>query len=259
MMAPTTASTIPNVAKPMPEFLLMGPKCKLTALRGRGQPDERLAVGGRPGWTRGAPRSDRFPPPAVVVLADDLLAVAGQARRAMVSVAAELAGLVARPFVAERIARRGRGRCGRRGRQWRRSRGRRQARRVRPRRRGGRSGTGGRSGAGGRRGTQATPTWSPPAQRSASAKASRSPRSRTRRLTRLRVSAPRSSDSSRPASLASRRVVWVGAKVPRYSRQFPCPSGAPPLRYVHRLTDKPAWSSMARTATRANRPGPQGL
>ena len=45
MMAPTTASTIPNVAKPMPEFLLMGPKCKLTALRGRGQPDERLAVG----------------------------------------------------------------------------------------------------------------------------------------------------------------------------------------------------------------------
>ena len=35
-MAPTAASTSPKAAKPMPEFLLMGPKCRPTSPRGRG-------------------------------------------------------------------------------------------------------------------------------------------------------------------------------------------------------------------------------
>jgi hypothetical protein len=69
------------------------------------------------------PDLDRFPPPAVVILAEDLLAVSGHARRAVISFAAELTGLIAGSLVAERIARGGWRRCSRRCRRWRGSRG----------------------------------------------------------------------------------------------------------------------------------------
>jgi hypothetical protein len=52
---------------------------------------------------KGRPRSDRLPAPAVVVLALDRLAVSGDPGDPVVAVTAELAGLVARSLVAQRI------------------------------------------------------------------------------------------------------------------------------------------------------------
>lgn len=46
----------------------------------------------------------RFPPPAVVVLADDLFAVSGDAGYTVVAVAAELTWFVAGALIAERVA-----------------------------------------------------------------------------------------------------------------------------------------------------------
>ena len=62
--------------------------------------------------------SARLPSPAVIVLAGDLFAIAREPGYAMIIVPAELAGLIARSLIAERIAR-GSGRWGRRRGGWR--------------------------------------------------------------------------------------------------------------------------------------------
>jgi hypothetical protein len=65
--------------------------------------------------------SGGLPSPAIIILAGNLLAIAGESGHAMVSVPAELAGFIARSLIAERMAR-GAGRWRRRsgGRRWRR-------------------------------------------------------------------------------------------------------------------------------------------
>jgi len=68
-------------------------------LQGKARPSSRAD----PLPAKGRPRSDRLPAPAVVVLALDRLAVSGDPGDPVVAVTAELAGLVARSLVAQRI------------------------------------------------------------------------------------------------------------------------------------------------------------
>ena len=149
------------------------------------------------------PDLDRFPPPAVVVLADDLLAVPSHARCAVISFAAELTGLIAGSLVAEGIAGGGWRRCSRRCRRWRSSRGgRRRNRDHRGRRRGSRR----RRWRGSRRRTGRR-------RHNARRRHRRRGRSATTPCGKhgRKTPVPRASGRSRIASIASRHVVLLGA------------------------------------------------
>jgi hypothetical protein len=82
----------------------------------------------------------QYPPPAIAVLANDLLPVPGYTRRTVISLATVLSGFVARPLVSERVARHSWGRRRHRRRWLRRRRGRR-GHRACPRRCNGRRGS----------------------------------------------------------------------------------------------------------------------